>query len=431
MLNYPLHPRYARMLLEAEGRGCVRGVALMAALTQGRNFLLRGVSRQVEKDREACFGEESKSDFLQLMRAWFFAHDKRYDLDACRRLGIHAQAARQVGPLFQQFLDIAKKEGLEVRGEDQAPDDELLKCVLAGFSDQLAHRLDRGTLRCGVIHDRRGMLARESVVQNATLIVAGEISEIQGRGGEVNVLLSLATAIEESWLEELFPGDLKNGKTVIFDASLRRVVLTEERRFRDLVLESKTTSENPPEEDAARLLAEQVSTGGLKLGQWNEKVDRWIVRVNRMAEWFPELEVTAISVADKALLIEQICYGCFGARDLKDQPVMPVLKDWLRVEQLAVMDDYMPEQIIMPNGRNARIRYAEEGPPILSARIQELEGVPHDFRLGSGRLAVKFEILAPNQRPVQMTNNLGEFWTTLYPQIRSQLAGRYPKHRWP
>lgn len=431
MLSYPLHPRYARMLLEAGKRGCVRGVALMAALTQGRNFLLRGSSRSVEKARQDAFGDEERSDFLQLMRAWFYAHRARYEVEACRRLGIHAQAARQVGPLFEQFLGVARSEGLEVRAEDQAPDDELLKCVLAGFSDQLAIRFDRGTLRCGLIHGRRGLLARESVVQTATLLVAGEVSEIEGRGGEVNVLLSLATAIEESWLEELFPGELVEGNSVVYDPSVRRVVVNRERRFRDLVLESKTTSENPPKEDAARMLAAEVKSGGLKLGQWNEKVDRWIVRVNRMAEWFPELEVSPVLATDRELLLEQICYGCFGARDLKDREVMPVLKDWLRPEQLAVMDDYLPERIEMPNGRTARIRYGVEGPPVLSARVQELIGVTDPFTIGVGKIGVRFEILAPNQRPVQMTDSLDGFWRGAYRDVRSQLAGRYPKHDWP
>ena len=58
MLRFPVHPRYARMFLEAQGRGCVRPVAMMAALTQGRNFLLRGVPREVADAREEALGEE-------------------------------------------------------------------------------------------------------------------------------------------------------------------------------------------------------------------------------------------------------------------------------------------------------------------------------------------------------------------------------------
>src|ERR1019366_7494266 len=114
MLRFPVHPRYARMLIEADARGCVRPVALMAALTQGRNFFLRGVPKEVEQAREDPLGEEHESDFFLLMRAWRYADKNAYALDACRRLGVHGQAARQVGPLFEQFLEIAAKEGLDV-----------------------------------------------------------------------------------------------------------------------------------------------------------------------------------------------------------------------------------------------------------------------------------------------------------------------------
>ena len=164
MLRFPLHPRYARMLLEAQERDCVRPVALMAALTQGRNFLLRGASKQVEQAREDAFGEESESDFLLLLRAWQHADKLSYRIEACRSLGIHAQGARQVGPLFQQFLKIAEKEGLHI-GDRGVDEEAVRKCVLAGFSDQVAKRLDGGTLRCALVHERRGMLARESAIQ--------------------------------------------------------------------------------------------------------------------------------------------------------------------------------------------------------------------------------------------------------------------------
>lgn len=429
MLRFPVHPRYARMLLEADRRRCVRSVALMAALTQGRNFLQRGVPKAVEDAREDVLGDERESDFFRLMRAWRHADDNRYNVDACRRLGIHAQGARQVGPLFAQFLEIAAKERLDVN-ESGADAAEIRKCVLAGFSDHLAKRLDRGTLRCELVHGRRGLLARESAIQEATLLVAAEVSEIEGRGGEVNVLLSLGTAIEEPWLRELFPADYTDEVGVVYDESSRRVIARRERRFRDLVLEAKPTADEPPAGLAAALLAREVLAGRIQLGEWNEAVDQWIVRVNRLSEWFPEYEVAPITEADRATLVEQICYGSFGARDLKDKPVMPVLREWLTSEQLAVLDQVLPERLVMANGRKARLRYGPEGPPVLSARIQELYGIDGRFTLGQGRVPVKIEVLAPNQRPIQVTDDLSSFWRDMYPKVKAELSRRYPRHEW-
>ncbi len=429
MLRFPVHPRYARMFLAAQERGCVRPVALMAALTQGRNFLLRNVSKEVEQARENIFGEEHESDFFLLMRAWRYADKAKYSLDACRRQGLHAQGARQVGPLFEQFLGIAAKEGLDT-SERRIDGIEVRKCVLAGFSDQLAKRLDAGTLRCELVHRRKGVLARESVIQKSSLLVAAEITEVGGRDGEVNVLLSLATAIDEAWLKEIFPDDYRETRGVTYDESIKRVVSRRERRFRDLILDSKSSSDEAPLNEAAALLTKEVVAGRLKLEAWDETVEQWIIRVNRLAEWFPELEVNPITDADRATLIEQICYGELGYRDIKDKPVMPVLKDWLTAEQLAVIDDYLPERLTMANGRRSKITYAKEGPPVLSARIQELYGIEGKFTLGHGRVPVKIEVLAPNQRPIQVTDDLTSFWREMYPKVKTELSRRYPRHEW-
>jgi ATP-dependent helicase HrpB len=429
MLRFPVHPRYARMFLAAQERGCVRPVALMAALTQGRNFLLRGADKRTDEERENIFGDEHESDFFLLMRAWRYADKVNYALEACQRLGIHAQGARQVRPLFEQFLAIAKKEGLDV-SEREMDGTAVRKCVLAGFSDQLAKRLDGGTLRCELVHNRRGLLARESCIPKAPLLVAAEISEIEGRGGEVSVLLTLATAVEEAWLKEIFPEDYGEVRGVIYDPAMKRVVSRRERRFRDLVLEAKVSSDDAPLNEAAVLLTKEVLAGRIKLEAWDEAVEQWIHRVNRMAEWFPELEFNPITEAGRATLIEQICYGELSARGVKAKPVMPVLRDWLTAEQLAVIDDYLPEKLTMANGRKARLTYAKEGPPVLSARIQELYGVRSTFTLGHGRVPVKIEVLAPNHRPIQMTDDLSAFWRDMYPKVKAELSRRYPRHEW-
>jgi ATP-dependent helicase HrpB len=400
----------------------------MAALTQGRNFLLRGVGREIEERRAELLGEEQESDFFLLMRAWRFADRAGYSLAVCRRLGIHAQAARQVGPLFQQFLEIAAGEGLDV-SERRVDGAAVRKCVLVGFSDHLARRLDAGTLRCELTHGRRGQLARESGIQRAPLFVAADINEIEARG-EVTVVLSLVTAVEEAWLPETFAADYGEITGVTYDPSARRVVARRERRFRDLVLETKPIADPPPAGEAAALLAKEVRAGRIRLEEWTEAVEQWIVRVNCLAKWFPEFAVPPITDAGCATLIEEICRGALSARELKDRPVMPVLRGWLTAAQLAALDDCLPERIVMANGRRSHVRYSGDGLPVLSARIQELYDVGGRFTLGRGRVPVKIEVLAPNHRPIQVTDDLTAFWRDLYPTIKAELSRKYPRHEW-
>src|SRR5207302_10321824 len=116
-----------------------------------------------------------------------------------------------------------------------ASDAALRRCVLAGFPDHLAMRVDAGTLRCNLVHGRRGVLARESVVHHAPLFVATEVREIQGKGGELQTLLTLATAIEENWLREIFPDAFRDVAEAFYDATQRRVASRHQILFRDLV----------------------------------------------------------------------------------------------------------------------------------------------------------------------------------------------------
>ncbi len=262
MVAFPAHPRYARMLLAAQQYGCVRPVAVIAALTQGRDLLIRQPGKSNDEGRGKLFDDEKGSDFFVLLRAWRYAEGNGYQTDRCRRMGIHAQAARQVGPLFEQFLRIAGDEGLDI-GEKPVDNAAVQRCILLGFSDQLARRLDDKSLRCDLVHGRRGQLARESVVRDAPLMVVSEVREVESSGGRdrnLNVMLNLATAVKEEWLRELFPRDLHEERSVTYDPALRRVVARVVRRFRDLILEESLT-DNPPLDEAASILAREVAAG--------------------------------------------------------------------------------------------------------------------------------------------------------------------------
>ncbi len=428
MLRFPMHPRYARMLLAADELGCVRSVALIAALTQGRNILIRRTGDRIEEERERIFGEESTSDFRVQMRAWHYAEGMKFDATKCAPLGIHANGARQTGQLFRQFLEQARVAGLNI-DESSPAEGSVERCILMGFSDHLAHRLDSGTLRCELVHGRRGVLARESVLQKSDLFVAADVREIQGKGSELTVLLSLATAVRESWLRELFPDDFHEEQEIFFDATQRRVMARNETMFRDLVLASGNT-DKVPFDTAARLLAEQVLAGTCPLKKWDNPVDQWIARLNCLGKWMPELQLPSLKGNDRAALVEQICYGATSYREIKERPVWPTVKAWLSAQQQSWLEKYVPERIALPNGRRFKIAYKENTEPTVSVRIQDLYGVEDDLRIANGRVPLVINVLAPNHRPIQVTQNLRNFWRESYPKIKAELQRKYPKHDW-
>jgi len=428
MLSFPVHPRYSRMLLMAHELGCVSTVALIAALTQERSLLRKAENKQMEHDRELLLGAEAESDFFVLIRAWLYAH--QHGAEQARRLGIRYAVAQQVGHLFGQFLEIARAEHLDTAGQ---PDDfnaeSLGKCLLVGFSDHLSRRLDAGTLRSDLVHNRRGVLARESAVQKSPLFVAAEIREVQGRGEELLILLSLATAVREEWLRELYPDDFQDRHTEYYDAALRRVIGRIDLIFRDLLLHSRRT--DPRGDDTtARVLAAEVIGGRCSLDHWDHEVDQWITRLNCLHDWCPELELPEIDEEARRYLLSQLCEGATTYREIKERSVWPVVKGWVPAAQVPLIDRLAPARYELPGGKRLKLQYTRGQSPVLSARIQDLYGVEQSLKICAGRIPILIHVLAPNNRPVQVTQELTTFWRESYPKLKLELQRKYPKHEW-
>ena len=83
----------------------------------------------------------------------------------------------------------------------------------------------------------------------------------------------------------------------------------------------------------------------------------------------------------------------------------------------------------MSNGKKVRVRY-ERGAAIASSKIQHFYDVDKHPTVCNGAVKAKVELLAPNQRPCQLTEDLPNFWKTSYEGVKKELKGRYPKHEW-
>ena len=435
MLAFPAHPRYSRMLLEAAEQNCIPEVALIVALSQGRSLLRRSEGKKMDEDRADQLGEKEASDFIVLMRAFRFAEQGNFNPQHCRTLGINALAARETGQTCAQFLKIARDEKLR---SPRTPNDAetgtasgeaIQRCVLAGFADQLAIRVDNGTLRCNLVHGRKGVLARESVVHHSPLLVAADVREIQSKGGELSVLLNNATAIREEWLAELYPQAFRKEEVYFYDTTHRRVMARRQTCFRDLILRSDVT-DKVPKEHAARILAEQIIAGVFQLDNWDNAVEQWVTRLNRLRQWMPELQLPEIGQEERNALIEQICHGSATFREVKDRPVWPVVKSWLSESQQGLLDKFAPERVSLPNGRKWKIIYDPKAAPTIAARIQELYGVESNLTIAGNRVPLVIQVLAPNHRPIQVTENLSTFWRESYPKLKVELQRKYPRHEW-
>jgi len=426
MARWPMHPRLARLLLAGMEQGCVAETAFVAAAVQGQRIFKRGGKGNKWGDYVDDPREEGM-DFAGEWNALQAAQAVNFRPRECNGLGVMGRGAREVWQGFGQLIKLLQKRKIDVRKVDfRRRAEAVSRAMLCAFGDRLAARQDAGSVVCHVVGNRRGKLEPKSAAKNSSLFIAAEITEVEGC--ERAVILSRCAAIREEWLEEFFPGEVQEEQGVVFDEMARRVMAVKQRVFRGLILEEKRGGEVDADL-AAGLLAERVVAGELQLKNWDSKVERWIARLQFLSKAMPELELPGFDESDREAVIGQMCEGAVTFKEVKGRDPWPALNDWLSGPQSAALKTYAPEKISLENGVNSRVNYAVDTAPWIEEKVQRLYDVNETPTIANGEpLVVK--ILAPNQRPWQVTSDLPGFWERGFEQMKKDLAGRYPKHNW-
>lgn len=293
-----------------------------------------------------------------------------------------------------------------------------------------------------------------SAVTDEEFYVALEASpERDERGRYIRV--RLASGVKAQWLTELFPHLVRVTEEVRFDENAERVVGRRVTFFRDLPLEEKETGA-PDVELAARALFAAADASPHRAIDRTRDLEDLLARIRWLAGRRPNLDLPARPDADAhadgtagangaapanvadgvedALLLAALRPLCAGRRsfaELRKAPLLESLRNLLPRETRRLLDEHAPARLTLPSGRAARLTYRSGEPPLLAARLQEFFGCRETPRVGGGEVPVVLQLLAPNQRPVQVTSDLASFWRNVYPKLRGELGRRYPKHAWP
>jgi ATP-dependent helicase HrpB len=246
-------------------------------------------------------------------------------------------------------------------------------------------------------------MGRESGVFDAEFIVALDVVEPArtAPGNAADAVVRMATAIERDWLEA-------DGEIVehVFDPETRRVTAMRTERYGAIALHRHAVDIDP--EIAADVIARAYIARGAT------ESDRQMVR---------RLACAGVTVDFDTLVRD----AARGVTSLDDVDLMNALAYEVRTRVARDAPDTLP----LPSGRTARLDYRDDGRVVAAAKLQELFGLAETPRIGPRKLAITFELLAPNGRPVQVTSDLKSFWTTGYADVRKALRGRYPRHPWP
>jgi ATP-dependent helicase HrpB len=465
MLRLPMHPRYSRMLIEASQRGCVPDAALCAALVSGRDLLARldrdDVSTQAARE---MFEDSSDSDFITLMRAYDFAKANAFSFDRCRSYGINAQVARQVEQTYQQIMHAAQQqrlcdrdaaptpeaqnkastaeigrtqrmdsEGIPLRpsnlgGANQSapkPHEALLRCLMAGFVDQLAKRRTPGKSECDLTDQRQGQLVRESVVTDAAFFVAANLRETPSR----QTLLSLVTAVQPAWIAEMFPQHLSTTVEHLFDAQNKRVAAMKLVRYRDLVIEQKAQQRDLDPVASGRCLAEAHRAGAFELPLMDHRLKQFISRVNLVHATLPELEFAPFDEAAITTSLARAFTGLSLVKEAQAAPLTSAFHQHLDKGQVSWLDELVPLTLPWPSGGTIKLSYVNDTPEA-QVKLQDCFALTAHPTLCEGRLPVTLSLHTPDGKRLASTTDWPKFQEREWPKHRQAVAKKFSGVLW-
>ncbi|MFV7437295.1 ATP-dependent helicase HrpB [Pseudomonas vlassakiae] len=403
MAELPAHPRIAHLLLRGQDLGLATMACDVAGLL-GERDIQRGGGADLHS-RLALVSGESK---------------------ASRGGQGGVQRARQ---LARQYRGLLRGQATAAVADPDHP--RWLGALLAlAYPDRVAQQRREGGAEYRLANGRAALFAEVDALMKCPWLVIADLGSRQGQREE---RIYLAAEFDPALLEDVLAEQVE--RVDVLDWDEREQVLRAERQTKvgELIV-GREPLPGLDDQARARALLGLMRRKGLNLLTWTPELRQWQARVallrqldldkDGQSEW-PDLgdEALLATLEDwlQPYLGKVSRLSHFAALDLPS--ILRNLLPWPLPQRL---DEWAPAHLAVPSGSNIRLDYSEH-PPILAVRLQELFGLADTPRIAQGRQQVKLHLLSPARRPVQVTQDLANFWRTTYAEVKKDLKGRYPK----
>ncbi|QHF30421.1 ATP-dependent helicase HrpB [Pseudomonas sp. R32] len=407
MAELPAHPRIAHLLLRGQDLGLVDRACDVAALL-GERDILRGGGADLH-NRLALLSGETR---------------------AAKGGQGGVQRARQLARQYRGYL--RGKATSAVADPDHS---RWLGALLAlAYPDRVAQQRRAGGAEYRLANGRAALFGEADALMKHPWLVIADLGSRQGQREE---RIYLAADFDPALFDGVLAEQVRSLDILDWDERENVLRAERQRKVGELVL-SREPLTGLDEDARARALLELVRRKGLELLSWTPELRQWQARVALLrqldlatqgeSQW-PDLSDAALlaSLGDwlQPYLGKVTRLSHFAQLDLSS--ILRNLLPWPLPQRL---DEWAPVHLSVPSGSNIRLDYSET-PPILAVRLQELFGLAETPRIAQGRQQVLLHLLSPARRPVQVTQDLANFWRSTYAEVKKDLKGRYPKHYWP
>jgi ATP-dependent helicase HrpB len=258
------------------------------------------------------------------------------------------------------------------------------------------------------------------------------VADLDGAARDARIYL--AAPVSRTEIEQAFAADIVDVDDVSWDSREQIVQARRQRRLGALVLEDRPLAKADPALLQAAMLT-GIHAMGLGALPWTDTTQTLRRRVALLRKAYPEDSWPDLS--DAALLetletwLGPYLDGVTRRAHLATVDLNAALRSLLPWPLPQKLDDLAPTHLTVPSGSQIALDYGADGGPALHVKLQEVFGLTDTPTIAGGRVPVTLHLLSPARRPVAVTGDLRSFWTNVYPQVRGEMRGRYPRHIWP
>lgn len=400
MASLPAHPRIAHLLLRAKAWGLEALGCDLAALLGERDI--------------ACDGGKDLHSRMALIQS--------------------GRAPQRIKQLTKQYRGLLSGQPVPTQPLNEPEADRWLGALLAqAYPDRIAQQRRPGGADYRLANGRAAQFGEPDALMKQPWLVIADLGSRQGQREE---RIYLATDLDPRLFDSVLADQVQRHEVLEWDEKENTLRAEAQWRVGDLVLRREPLT-GLSEAARSQALVDLVRRKGLALLPWTPDLRQWQARVLLLrgldlatgsSDW-PDVSDEALLATLEAWLapwlgkVTRLAH--FAQLDLHGifQGVLP----WPLPQRL---NELAPTHLCVPSGSSIRLDYSEH-PPILAVRLQELFGLADTPRIAGGRLHVKLHLLSPARRPVQVTQDLANFWRSTYAEVKKDLKGRYPKHYWP
>ncbi len=403
--KFPLHPRLSHML--------IRATELSLGLT---GCYLAGLL----SERDLFHGHDNSIDIRDRIKA--LAAFSNRSLIHSQRKNLNAQVCKQI---LQQVEQWRKKLGISQTETITPEETGNLLCFC--YPDRIAIQRSQKDSTFQLANGRQARITAQDSLNNSPMIVA---SKVDVRGGNGKIFLAAPITLKE--LENNHPHLISTSDHIRWE---KKELAVQARR--DSCIGLARISSKPislKDKDAAlTILMEGIQKAGSEVLPWSKSSRELQARLQTL---FNHDQNNWQDFSDESLMqdlawLEPFCYGFTKAQHLRNIDFQSALLSKLSYNKQQQLHNLVPTHTKVPSGSNIRITYHLGAEPTLAIRLQEVFGMRETPTICGGSLPLTLHLLSPARRPMQITKDLKSFWQRTYPEIKKELAGRYPKHYWP